>query len=96
MNRKNWLQSLKPGDRVLLTRPRKAPQDMIIRLLDDRHICMVDANNPRADLAHGEVVWLEHGEGPYGEMIHPLDPGVLPAIGDRVAPDSAVGGWEAA
>jgi hypothetical protein len=29
-------------------------------------------------------------------MIHPLDPGVLPVIGDRAAPDSAVGGWEAA
>jgi hypothetical protein len=96
MNRKNWLQSLKPGDRVVLTRPRKAPQDMIIRLIDDLHVCMVDANNPRADLAHGEVVWLEHGEGPYGETIYPLDPGVLPAIGDRAAPDSAVGGWEAA
>jgi hypothetical protein len=96
MDRKIWLKSLRAGDRVLLTRPRKAPQDMIVRLIDERHICMVAADNPKSDLAHGEVVWLEGGEGPYGEVIHPLDPGVLPALGEPPAPDSPVGGWEAA
>ena len=95
MDRKSWLQSLRVGDRVLLTRPRKAPQDMLIRVLDDRHICMVAAENPRSDLACGEVVWLEGGEGPYGETIYPLDSGVLPAIGDENH-DGRVGGWEAA
>ena len=95
MNRKTWLQSLRIGDRVLLTRPRKAPQDMLIRLVDDRHICMVAADNPKSDLAHGEVVWLDGGEGPFGEKIYPLDPGVLPAIGDDRS-DGRIGGWETA
>ena len=95
MNRTEWLLSLKAGDRVLLTRPRKAPQDMLIRLIDQRHICMVATENPRSDLAFGEVVWLEGGEGPYGETIYPLDSGVLPAIGGENH-DGRVGGWEAA
>jgi hypothetical protein len=57
---------------------------------------MVAADNPKSDLAHGEVVWLDHGEGPYGELIHPLDQDVLPVIGEKSAPDSPIGGWEAA
>ena len=95
MDRQTWLNSLRVGDRVLLTRPRKAPQDMLIRLIDDRHVCMVAAENPRSDLAFGEVVWLEGGEGPYGEMIHPLDQGVLRVIGGEHH-DGLVGGWESA
>jgi len=94
-DRQDWLQALKIGDRVLLTRPRKAPQDMVIRVIDGRHICMVAADNPKDDLAHGEVVWLDGGEGPFGEMIHPLDHGVLPAIGGDSS-DDRIGGWEAA
>jgi hypothetical protein len=93
--RQIWLNGLKIGDQVLLVRARKAPTVMIVRTVDDRHICMVDARNPRADLAHGEVVWLERGEGPYGEAIYPVDPGVLPAIGGEDH-DGRVGGWEAA
>ena len=95
MNRSDWLKNLKHGDRVLMARPSKTTREMVVRLIDDRHICMVDACNPRSDLAHGEVVWLEGGEGPYVEMIFPLDQGVLPAIGGDSS-DGRIGGWEAA
>jgi hypothetical protein len=96
MNRSDWLGSLKIGDRVYMTRPRKETRVMIVRMIDARHVFMTDARDPKGDLARGEMVWLEGGEGPYGEKIYPLDRKVLAAIGGSIAPDLQVGGWEAA
>lgn len=95
MKRSEWLQSLKSGDRVLLVRRGKIPAEMLVRVVSEGKVCMVPAASPKMDLAQGEVVFQDHGEGPFGEVIFPLDQGVLPAIGDAAA-DNRIGGWEAA
>jgi len=82
MERQAWLKNLKFGDVVLLTRPKKAPQEMFIRLIDENRIFMVPAYDPKSDLAYGEVVWQDHGEGPFGEMIHPVNQGLIKKVVD--------------
>lgn len=74
MNRQEWLFKLKSGDKVNFLREGKEPREMLIRIADDERIFMVDASAPKSDLAKGEAVWREHGEGPFGERIEPLKP----------------------
>jgi hypothetical protein len=82
MERQAWLENLKSGDVVLLTRPKKAPQEMYIRFIDENRIFMVPADDHKSDLSYGEVVWQDHGEGPFGEIIHPLDQGLVKKVVD--------------
>lgn len=72
MNRQEWLSQLKAGDKVNFLREGKELREMVIRIVDNERICMVDASAPKSDLAKGEVVWQEHGEGPFGETITPV------------------------
>lgn len=69
MDRQEWLNQLKIGDRVNFSRAGRDTREMIIRTADDDRICLVDAARPKSDLALGEVVWREYGEGPFGERI---------------------------
>ena len=69
--RLKWLDSLKYGDEVLFTH-RNGEKVMKIRLVSDGLIFLVDADRPKMDLAHGEVVWQENGEAPFGERIEPI------------------------
>lgn len=71
-SREDWLNNLKVGDEVVFIRNNERPRELLIRVIDEGHICMVEADNPKSDLALGEVVWLDHGEGPFGERIEPL------------------------
>lgn len=73
MNRQEWLNSLQPGQHVMFHYKSKAPKDLLIRLITEGHICMSDPETPKADLAYGEVVFQENGEGPFGERIEPLE-----------------------
>lgn len=73
MLRQEWLSQLKAGDKVNFLRESKEPREMVIRIADNERICMVDASAPKSDLAKGEVVWREHGEGPFGERIEPVE-----------------------
>lgn len=68
-----WLNELKAGDKVNFLREGKEPREMLIRIADDERIFMVNASEPKSDLAKGEVVWREHGEGPFGERIEPIE-----------------------
>lgn len=74
MNRQEWLFKLKAGDKVNFLREDKEPREMLIRIADDERLFMVDVSAPKSDLAKGEAVWREHGEGPFGERIEPLKP----------------------
>ena len=73
MNRQEWLTQLKAGDKVNFLHEGKKPRKMLIRIADNERIFMVNASAPKSDLAKGEVVWREHGEGPFGERIEPID-----------------------
>lgn len=73
MNRQEWLSRLKTGDKVNFLREGKEPREMLIRIADDERIFMVNASESKSDLAKGEVVWREHGEGPFGERIEPIE-----------------------
>ena len=73
MNRQEWLNQLKAGDKVNFLREDKEPREMLIRIADDERIFMVDASTPKSDLAKGEVVWREFGGGPFGERIEPIE-----------------------
>jgi hypothetical protein len=70
--RQEWINSLKIGDKVTFCRKGEDKRELLIRVIDDSHICMVDTNKPKSDLALGEVVWKEFGEGPFNERIEPL------------------------
>lgn len=69
--RLKWLDSLKYGDEVLFVH-RNREKVMKIRLVSEGRIFLVDADRPKMDLAHGEVVWQENGESPFGERIEPI------------------------
>ena len=73
MNRQEWLFKLKIGDKVNFLREDKEPREMLIRIADDERLFMVDASTPKSDLAKGEVIWREYGEGPFGERIEPVE-----------------------
>lgn len=73
MLRQEWLNELKAGDKVNFLRESKESREMLIRIADDKRIFMVNASEPKSDLAKGEVVWREHGEGPLGERIEPIE-----------------------
>ena len=73
MLRQKWLNELKAGDKVNFLREGKESREMLIRIADDKRIFMVNASEPKSDLAKGEVVWREHGEGPFGERIEPIE-----------------------
>lgn len=73
MLRQKWLNELKAGDKVNFLREGKEPREMLIRIADDERIFMVNASEPKSDLAKGEAVWREHGEGPFGEHIEPIE-----------------------
>ena len=73
MNRQEWLNSLQPGQHVMFHYKNKTPKELLIRLITEGHICMIDPETPKADLAYGEVVFQENGEGPFGERIEPLE-----------------------
>lgn len=72
MNRQEWLSQLKVGDKVNFLREGKELREMLIRIADNERIFMVNAFEPKSDLASGEVVWREHGEGPFSERIEPI------------------------
>mgnify|MGYP003581783826 FL=1 len=73
MLRQQWLNELKAGDKVNFLCKGKEPREMLIRIADDERIFMVNASEPKSDLAKGEAVWREHGEGPLGERIEPIE-----------------------
>lgn len=73
MNRQEWLNQLKAGDKVNFLHEGKKPREMLIRIADDEQLFMVNASAPKSDLAKGEAVWREHGEGPFGEHIEPIE-----------------------
>lgn len=66
MDRQEWLNQLKIGDRVNFSRAGRDTREMIIRTADDDRICLVDATQPKSDLALGEVVWREYGKAYLG------------------------------
>lgn len=72
IDRAEWLKSLKYGDIVMFNRAGKADKLMKIRVIDDLRICLIDADNPKGDLANGEAVFRDFGEGPFGETITPV------------------------
>mgnify|MGYP000844047718 CR=1 FL=1 len=72
IDRAEWLKSLKYGDVVMFNHAGKVAKPMKIRVIDDLRICLIDANNPKGDLANGEVVFRDFGEGPFGETITPV------------------------
>lgn len=72
IDRTEWLKSLKYGDIVTFNRVGKTDKLMKIRVIDDLRICLIDANNPKGDLANGEAVFRDFGEGPFGETITPV------------------------
>lgn len=88
MNRRDWLENLRPGDLVIYTRNGRGAREMRVSVIGDAHLLLTDA-------VGGERVWLDTGEGPFGERVDPVDQEILPAIGGD-ARDSFVGGWEAA
>lgn len=69
--REKWLDSLKPGDKVIFTWHKKE-KVMQVRMVREEKIFLVDENNPKMDLAKGEVVWQETGDAPFGERIDPI------------------------
>ena len=69
--REKWLDSLKQGDKVLFSR-RGKEKVMQVRMVKEEKIFLVDENNPKMDLAKGEVVWQETGDAPFGERIEPI------------------------
>ncbi|MBK9952884.1 MAG: hypothetical protein IPP10_15655 [Candidatus Competibacteraceae bacterium] len=73
MNHQEWLFKLKAGDKVNFLRDGKEPREMLIRIADDERLFMVNASEPKSDLAKGEAVWREHGEGSFGERIEPIE-----------------------
>ena len=73
MNRQKWLSQLKAGDKVNFLREGKELREMVIRIADNERICMVASSAPKSDLAKSEVVWRDHGEGPFGERIEPIE-----------------------
>lgn len=71
IERAEWLKSLKFGDVVMFSRASVAGKLMKIRIIDDLRICLIGADNPKGDLASGEVVFRNSGEGPFGRIITP-------------------------
>ena len=69
--REKWLDSLKQGDKVIFTWHKKE-KIMQVRMIKEGKIFLVDENNPKMDLAKGEVVWQETGDAPFGERIEPI------------------------
>lgn len=69
--REKWLDSLKPGDKVLFSR-RGKEKVMQVRMIMEGKIFLVDEDNPKMDLAKGEVVWQDTGHAPFGERIEPI------------------------
>ena len=69
--REKWLDSLKPGDKVIFTWNKKE-KVMQVRMVREEKIFLVDENNPKMDLAKGEVVWQDTGDAPFGERIDPI------------------------
>lgn len=69
--REKWLDSLKPGDKVLFSR-RGKKKVMQVRLVSDDKVFLVNESNPKMDLAKGEVVWQDTGDAPFGERIEPI------------------------
>lgn len=73
VERADWLKSLKFGDVVMFNRAGKTGKLMKIRIIDDLRICLIGADNPKGDLAKGEVVFHDFGKGPLGETITPAN-----------------------
>ena len=73
VDRATWLNSLKYGDVVMFNRAGHTGKLMKIRIIDDFRICLIDADTPKGDLARGETVFRDFGEGPFGETITPAE-----------------------